>query len=436
MATNPYGIGLGFLRRVGGSGWLERLGMKNAFERVLFEGSRRGFQAGAAGRKAFKKVKGSGSAGRLNPRSATGVFDLTPTEEQEMIRDAVARYADEQLRSTAFDADRDCKAPQEVVAGAAELGLAMMMVPESLGGAASEQSPVTAALIAEALAHGDMGQAIACLAPVGVASLLSRYGTADQQAQYLPAFVGEHPPPAALAMTESRPLSDPAQPATKARSTGDGMVINGEKAQVPLVAQAQLFLVTATDENGTAQLYLVESDTPGVQVKPEPGMGVRAAGMGTLLLDNVKLSAGSQLGGTHGSEIEQVVALSRLAWCALAIGTAQAALDYVVPYINERKAFGEPISNRQGVAFLAADMLLELEGIRLATWQAAASAEQGRDCVREAALAHRLAVKHGMAIGSSGIQLLGGHGFIKEHPVERWYRDLRAVGVMHGGVSL
>ena len=109
-------------------------------------------------------------------------------------------------------------------------------------------------------------------------------------------------------------------------------------------------------------------------------------------------------------------------------------LDYVIPYVNERQAFGEPISNRQAVAFMVADIGIELEGARLVTYRAAARAEQGKTFAREAALARRLTGEYGMQIGSDGVQLLGGHGYVKEHPVERWYRDLRAIGVMEGAV--
>ena len=132
----------------------------------------------------------------------------------------------------------------------------------------------------------------------------------------------------------------------------------------------------------------------------------------------------------------EVVRLSRLGSAALAAGTAKAVLDYVVPYVNERQAFGEPISHRQAVAFSVADIAIELEGLRLVTLRAAARAEQGKEYAREAALARKLATDKGMQIGNAGVQLLGGHGFVKEHPVERWYRDLRAIGVMEGAVLL
>lgn len=436
MTTNPNGIGLALLRRLSGSGVLERVGLKKPFERLLFEGSRRGFQAGAAGARAFKAVKTLGAPQRLGAPEAAGVFDLTPTDEQAMIRESVARYADERLRTAAFDADNDCAAPQEIRDGAAELGLALMSVPEALGGAATEQSPVTGALIAEALGRGDMGLAVACLAPVGVANALARYGSADQQARYLAAFAEDEPPAAALAIAEPQALADPLVPRTRAETRGGDILLNGEKAQVPLAADAALFLVSAVDDDGKPQVYVVERGAEGVGYRPDPGMGVRAAGMGSLRLDDVRLPAAARLGGEAGCDYAELLALSRLAWCALAVGTAQAVLDYVVPYVNERQAFDEPISHRQGVAFPVADIATELEGMRLATWRAAACAERGRPFAREAALAHRLCARHGMRIGSDGVQLLGGHGFVKEHPVERWYRDLRAIGVTHGGVCL
>ena len=106
----------------------------------------------------------------------------------------------------------------------------------------------------------------------------------------------------------------------------------------------------------------------------------------------------------------------------------------MIPYVNDRRAFGEPISNRQAVAFMVADIGIELEGARLTMLRAASRAEQGKTFAREAALARRLTAEYGMQIGSNGVQLLGGHGYVKEHPVERWYRDLRAAAVMEGVV--
>jgi alkylation response protein AidB-like acyl-CoA dehydrogenase len=150
--------------------------------------------------------------------------------------------------------------------------------------------------------------------------------------------------------------------------------------------------------------------------------------------DGVKLPKAALLSGGDPRAYEECVQLARLGWCALAVGTGQAVLDYVIPYVNERRAFGEPIANRQGVAFTVANIAIELDGMRLATYRAASRVDQGKSFAREVAIARRLCSERGMAIGSDGVQLLGGHGYVKEHPVERWYRDLRAAGVMEGGL--
>ena len=163
-------------------------------------------------------------------------------------------------------------------------------------------------------------------------------------------------------------------------------------------------------------------------------MGIRAASMTRLSLDGVRVPAESLLGAADGSTYTDCVRLSRLAWCALAVGTGQGVLDYVTPYVKEREAFGEPVAHRQSVAFMVADMAIELQAMRLVTWRSASRAAAGKDFAREVFLARTLCADKGMRIGLDGVQLLGGHGYVKEHPVERWYRDLRAVGVMEGSV--
>ena len=163
-------------------------------------------------------------------------------------------------------------------------------------------------------------------------------------------------------------------------------------------------------------------------------MGLRAASTGRLVLEKVIVPARNLLGGGTLQTYSDCIRLGRIGWSALALGTAQAVLDYVIPYVNERQAFGEPISHRQSVAFMVANIGIELEGARLVTYRAASRAEQGKSFARETALSRRLTSEYGMQIGSSGVQLLGGHGYVKEHPVERWYRDLRSIAVMEGVV--
>lgn len=427
--------GLKLLGRFARSELTDNPRLRKASERAIFEATRAGFRAASAVSRRFAAVSKLGKPERPPSAKAQALFDLTPTEEQEMIRAEMRKFAEQRLRPAALAADRDCCAPEEIVRESAALGTILMTVPESLGGAASERAVVTQALVAEALAYGDMGLAVACLAPAGVAAALAEWGSAEQQERYLSAFAGENPPAASIAIAEPRALFDPFALNTTARRDGGDFVLNGVKALVPRARDGELFLVAASTDKGPS-VFIVESGSPGLAVEADPGMGVRAGGLARLVLENVRVPTCNRLGGSEGAPYVEIVHRSRLAWCALAVGTAQAVLDYVIPYVNERVAFGEPISHRQAVAFAVANIAIELEGMRLLTWRAATRVERGESFAREVALAYRACSEHGMRIGSDGVQLLGGHGYTKEHPVERWYRDLRAIGVMEGGVLL
>ena len=208
-------------------------------------------------------------------------------------------------------------------------------------------------------------------------------------------------------------------------------MLNGVKSGVVRGADAELFVVGA-ELDGKPQLFLVESKADGITIESDPSMGLRAASLSRLVLKDVAVEKIALLG--DADDYRDCVRFSRLAWCALAVGTAQAVLDYVTPYVKEREAFGEPIAHRQSVAFMVANIAIELQGMRLVTWKAAGRVAQGKPAEREIALARRLCAERGMQIGLDGVQLLGGHGFVKEHPVERWYRDLRAIGLMEGAV--
>ena len=430
---DPIGYAVAALNKLAQSDILDRVGLRKQAEQVVFTTTREGFKTVTAASRTFARAGGKGPGTRAPAAPRTGVFDLTPTEDEQMLVDAVTEYATEVVRPAAAEADEACATPDTVLKAGLELGLPILGVPETLGGISEERSAMAGTLVAEALAHGDMGIALASLGPGSVATALGLWGTEAQQQTYLPAFTGDEAPAAALALQEKTVLFDVLKPSTTARRTADGYVLDGAKAGVVRGAEAELFVVGASLD-GTPVLFLVESSTPGLSVEADPSMGVRAASLSTLRLEGVTVPADAVLGETAGSTYAECVRLSRLAWCALAVGTGQAVLDYVTPYVKERQAFGEPIAHRQSVAFMVADMAIELQSMRLLTWKAAARAAAGEDVARAVGLARTLCAEKGMRIGLDGIQLLGGHGFVKEHPVERWYRDLRAIAIIEGGV--
>lgn len=421
---------LGVLGRFARSSATDNPKVRKATEKVIFEATRSGFKLASAAARQFKAVSQLGKSERPHAAKQPDLFDLSPTDEQAMIRDEIQKFGANRLRPGALHADEKCETPAEVITEANGLGVTLMNIPEALGGAAADKAIVTQVLVAEALAHGDMGQAVACLAPAGVAAALAEWGTAEQQSTYLGALAGDNPPAASIAVMEARPLFSPFDLATTAKAEGGDFVLSGAKAMVPLAGHGEFFLVAARTETGPG-VFIVESGAKGLTIEADPGMGVRAASLGRLVLDGVRVPAAARMSELVYADF---VNRSRLAWCALASGTAKAVLDYVIPYVNDRKAFGEPIANRQAVAFMVANIGIESDGMRLLTWRAASRAERGQSFAAETAWARRACAEQGMKIGSDGVQLLGGHGYTKEHPVERWYRDLRAVGLMEGGV--
>ncbi|MDT5016213.1 MAG: hypothetical protein QOD39_2373 [Mycobacterium sp.] len=430
-------LGLALVTPLVGQEFLDRYKLREPLNRGLKYGVKQVFSVAGAANRQFKRVSDARSGPTRLKKSGSDYFDLTPDDEQKMIVDTVGEFADEVMRPAAHDADAAATYPQDLITRATELGITAINVPEDFEGIAAQRAAVTNVLVAEALAYGDMGLALPILAPAGVASALTHWGSADQQATYLKEFAGENVPQACVAISEPQPLFDPTALKTTAVRTPSGYRLDGVKSLVPAATNAELFIVAA-QLNGKPALFIVESSTKGVTVTPDPSMGIRAAALGRVELDHVTVPLSSRLGegGATEQDYSEAIALSRLGWAALAVGTSHAVLDYVVPYVKERHAFGEPVAHRQAVAFMCANIAIEFDGLRLITWRGASRADQGLPFAREAALAKRLGTDKGMQIGLDGVQLLGGHGYTKEHPVERWYRDLRAIGVAEGVVVI
>ncbi|WP_459612697.1 acyl-CoA dehydrogenase family protein [Corynebacterium urogenitale] len=450
------GTAMRYLTRFTGSELADKYGLGPKIDRVAYESTKTGMRTLGKVNRQFKKVKGSGKPVRLpaqttdennqpvpteTPAPGKAPFDLNPTEDQEMIVAAVREFAEEQLRPVAAECNEESKPAEGLLDTAAELGVALINLPEEYEGIASASGATTNALIAEALAFGDMGLATAILAPAGVANVITNYGDDSQQKTYLPAFAGESVPAAAVIVSEARPLFDPFDLQTSATRDGDSVVINGVKTLVPNAGDAELFVVGVNFE-GTNTFVIIESDTEGLVVEADPSMGLRGAALGRVLLKDVRVPVSNLLGGKdlgseqRETEYAEIIRRARLGWAALAAGTGEAVLEYTKKYVNEREAFGEPISHRQAVAFMVANIRIELDSLRMLVLRGVSRLDQGLSYHREAGLARRFASDKGMVFGLDGVQLLGGHGFTKEHPVERWYRDLRAVGIAEGVVVL
>lgn len=365
------------------------------------------------------------------------LFDLTLSDEQRMARESVSRFAENEMRPLAREVDSRDDIPAAFFESVHALGITAAPVPEALGGAGLPRSPVSNALIAEDLGKGDMTLALAALAPAGVVNALLDLGSEAQQARYLPGFASGRFLAASTALMEPRARFDAQELRTAAVKRGGGYVLNGVKTMVPLGPSARTFLVMAQLEGAGPRGFLVERDLPGVGVEPERYMGLRGLGLSRLTLADVKLDASALLGeGARSFDYQRFVDLSRIGAAAVSVGACAELLRYVVEYGNERVAFGEPITHRQSVAFMIADIGIELDGLRLMVYRAAARAEQGLDFHREAYLVQVQCASRTMEIGTNGVQLLGGHGFVQEHPAELWYRQLRAAAILEGYATI
>lgn len=426
MMNKAQGFGLSLITKIAGSEVLDQLKLRKFVEKSLYQGSKTGFKVLTKTQKAFKPQPIDKQ--RLPNQINKNLFDLGLTEEQQMTCDAMSQFAEEVLYSLAHDADHNAQFPEELWQHLVDLGLNYYALPEALGGVAAEQNIVSNILIAESLAKGDFSLTAGLLSTFSVINAITRWGSTQVQSMYLPCFAEDTDITATFAFQEATPAFNPFQLKTTATEQNGQFFINGEKTLVILGDTADVFLVSA-ELNGKPDIFVVQCNET-ISIKANPAMGLKATETATLQFNQ---TPALRLGDTD-FDYTAFVDLGNLMWCAMAVGTCEAIKAYCIKYANERTAFGEPISHRQSVAFMIADMAIEIDAMRMLVLNAASLAEAGKPFHREAYLARLLCAEKSMKIGTDGVQILGGHGFTKEHPVERWYRDLRATAILHSGL--
>ncbi len=355
------------------------------------------------------------------------MYGFEPTEEQRMLMEAVQRFAEKELRPSAHEADEAGELPPALIEKGWELGVLQASIPESYGGF-GERSAVTGALAAEGFGWGDLSAGLAVLAPTAFALPILAAGTEEQKRQLIPPVIEGEWRPYVAAFVEPDFDFYPGEMRTTVVVHNGDFVLNGTKAMVPYAAQARAFLVFA-QQDGKPQAFLVPADTPGAVISErEKLLGIQAVPTHQLQLQQVKLPASARLGGEDGIAFEPILAASQIAVAALAVGLGRAAFEYARDYAKEREAFGGPIAQKQSIAFSLAEMAIEVEAMRLLAWEAAWKLDAGEDEAPKAAyLALTGAADMAMMVTDRAVQILGGHGYIREHPVERWMRNARGV---------
>ncbi|MEZ4860597.1 MAG: acyl-CoA dehydrogenase family protein [Caldilineaceae bacterium] len=356
-------------------------------------------------------------------------FDMTP--EQKMLVETVHRFAAKEMRATFRTAEETHTIPAAVAQTGWELGLLPGNIEPAYGGF-GEHSALTSALYLEELGWGDVGIALHLLTPNLFALPVALWGDSTQKETYLEHFCTETFPIATAAVTEAVYQFDWATLGTSATKDGDSYVIRGQKTYVPLAAEAQWFLVYA-QENGMTQAFIVPHDTDGVRIGSRVHlMGANAWHVYDVNFDTVQVPAANRLGGKRGIRLSRLQTISRLGLSALAVGQARAAYEYALSYAKERTAFGDPIAQRQSIAFMLANMRIEIEAARLLLWEAAYKFDQREDATKAAFLAKQYADKMVLEVTDSAVQILGGHGYVREHPVELWLRNGRGFAIWEG----
>ena len=358
-----------------------------------------------------------------------------PTDEQQLIRDTVATFAREQIRPVAREADETGQIPSSLVQHAWELGLVQSTIPEAFGGSGEPPSAITGALVCEELAWGDLSIALHVLAPRLVTHPLSALGTPEQQ-QILSTYADSDFTAGTAAIIEPRFAFDVNELATTATSDGHEFLLNGHKCLVPLAAEAQHLLVYAR-HNDDLSAFLLPRGLPGLTIGGrEKNMGLKAIATYELSLENCRVPASARLNGN----LSPLLNRSRVALASLAVGVARAAFEYATTYAKERRAFGSAIAQKQAVAFMLAEMAVEIDAARLLTWEAAWKIDAGQDvpdgalsgATREACIAKNYAANMALKVTDNALQVLGGHGYIRDHLVELWVRNARGFATFEG----
>lgn len=357
------------------------------------------------------------------------MYSFEPSDEQKLLIETARRYATEDLRKAAHEAEEKKEFPMPLINKGWELGVLHTSIPEAYGGF-GERSALNGVLAVEEFAYGDLAGAFAVGTPGLFALPILLAGSEEQKKQYLPAVIAAEWKPYTAALIEPVFDFDPNDLKTVAVSEGDDYVLSGEKTFVPFAAQAEEMLVFAKLGDETKG-FIVPKGAAGLQVQEEreKWMGLNALPFHTVKLEGVKVPRANLLPG----DFAPILDASRVAVAAMAVGVARAAFEYSRDYAKEREVFGVKVAQKQAIAFMLAEMATEIEAIRLLVWEAAWAIDNNKeDAGQKAYLALSGATDMVMMVTDRAVQIMGGHGYIRDHPVELWMRNGRGFATFTG----
>ncbi len=358
-------------------------------------------------------------------------------EDQRQIQDMMRKFAAEELRKASRECDEKAELPEGMMEKIWELGICANTVPESYGGYEMARSVVTGAIMAEEFAWGDLGLALGALSPLLGMVPVQECGSDAQKEKWLPKFCGEKPFIATAALTEPRITFDPVNLFTTVDIENDKMILNGKKCMVPVADNAEMMIVYATTSKGSGpasvEAIIVEKGAKGMKISERKFyQGLRPLPLFDVTFKDCEIPLENRVGENAGIDFMRLLNISRAIQCAMAVGVSRASNEYAIDYAKERYAFGEPIASRQAIAWMLAESAMEVDAMRLLAWRAAWRLDKGQDATRDATLAKNYCAEQTMKIVDYGVQVLGGHGYIREHPIELWFRNGRAFSSIEG----
>ena len=361
-------------------------------------------------------------------------FDLD--EEQLEIRDMVRRFTEQEITPHAEEWDENNYFPREIYSQMAELGLMGMTTPEEYGGSAL--SRLSSTLVYEELAKGDMATAGGLSVHNMVTGSIARFGNEEQRDRWIPQLASGKLL-GAFSLSEAASGSDAASLQCRAERNGDVYVLNGSKMWVTNGGEADIYLLMARTSRGVGSAgitcFVVEKGTPGFSFgKTERKMGLHSSPTRELIFENCEVPVANRI-GEEGQGFK--IALSsldggRINIGAIAVGVAQAAFETACNYAREREQFGQPIGAFQGIQFMLADMAMKIEAARLLVYEAAYKLDQGQNAGMNASMAKCFATDMAMEVTTNALQVLGGAGYVRDYPVERYMRDVKVAQIFEG----
>jgi alkylation response protein AidB-like acyl-CoA dehydrogenase len=366
-------------------------------------------------------------------------MDFQLTEEQNLLRNMVRSFAEDEVAPSASERDEEERFDRALMFDRlAELGLAGIVIPEQYGGAGADY--ISYAIAVEELSRICASTGVTLSAHLSLcANPIYLFGSEEQKQKYL-VPLAEGSKLGAFALTEASAGSDAGGTRTTALLEGDEWVINGSKIFTTNGGDAEIYIVFArTDKEAQKHhgisAFIIEKDTPGFSFgKKEKKMGIRSSPTMELVFENCRIPKQNLLGveGEGFSLAMKTLDGGRIGIAAQALGIAQGALDAAIAYAKERKQFDAPIATFQGVQFQLADMATQTEATRLMVYNAAYRADKGLSYSKESAMAKLLASETAMKVTTQSVQIHGGYGYTREFPVERMMRDAKITEIYEG----